>query len=266
MNKLLISVLVLLSCSAKQSTHEIRQGTYRFVGNKEGVFFFVDIDSNVLVEVNEKLEVRELQEPNISSDRLLYYGNCGAVFRSKNQGLDVRVNGEKPYSLETRNEIVSVQFDKDCKKLAYSSYDKFFVVDPPNLSLEFNGSFPQIINNNIFYNKSSDDDSYVDLYQQTFSPNVQENENLVLKQVYEDGLLVFNSGDLIACQIPVNGQPKKIIYNTNHRKFRIIDDAVIQNENYYPLVDEHRSRLVYYNPKGLEIRSVEIPKTFDMER
>lgn len=232
----------------------IEQPTFWHIGYKNGRPVFLKSTSEKkleLFQMDDSLHLKKLD--NALTHRPIFFNDCSFVSISPNEGKNkvLFYKGGRITAIETPSEVHSLTLSSDCRFLASSGYDSVYLFKDGILIFRTEGAFPVITGNYVYYNSYDGEvDAMVSLYRSCLTtPKAHE---LILTNIYESGIHVFDGGNYIACNVNKDGRPQKAIYNANTKKFNLID--IPNSEDFpYPVYLPLKKSIIYYNPSGLRI-------------
>ena len=259
---LVLSVFFPNCLKTESSSHQSL--IYQFVGFIDGNPAFAEISSNTIVALNHAYQ-KELIMKNAMDESIVYFGDCGiGTYSKEKRRILFQLNHNRQIAIPSYNDVVSMAVNESCNDFAYATYDSTIVFNETGRKFSILGAFPHLTDRYVFLTRGSDEGAgYVTLYRVGLRG---EDVTMMLDGIFEDGILVLEDGRFIACQMPINGIPKKVIYSVSQGKFCILNDSEIQQGNYYPMYHPKRGFLFYYTPENLRVKSVEFPKRFDFAR
>lgn len=256
--------LISLNCLKKESVSNERL-TFWFVGFVKGNPVFTERSSNTIVALNEHYQREPLSKHKVD-EKIIYFGDCGVATYSKGKGIMLfETVDNQQLRVASVGEVVSFEIDESCERFAYATYDSITVVSQSDRVFNFAGSFPQLTSEFIFFTSASDiGPGYVALHRVGIKG--ENNATMVLDGIFENGVLVLDEGRFVACEISVDGIPKKVIYSVEQEKFHVLNDVELQDGNYYPAYHPNRDSFFYYTPENLEVKTIDFPERFDFSR
>jgi hypothetical protein len=230
-------------------TQKVKEPTYVHIGYRDGKPVFNEILTNKIVSLSEDNEVVVL-DINTGNGNPKFINECALVTVTKDNKRLAAKGIAAIEKFESANKIWSVSMSDDCKYLAFMSNDSISVFKNSSLVGKFKGGFPRIVGNCVYFNSYENKvDALVDLYKCELK-NLEKRE-LVLSDIFEPDIVVFDGGKYIACAIPFHGELKYCIYNASAVKFRIFEDSLFNARS--PIYFPKTKSLYYYSRRKLMV-------------
>jgi hypothetical protein len=230
---------------------EIKAQNFLHIGFVNGEPIFKEVETKKIVAAdksNSIIDARIKQDGYIP--KLL--NDCASILsRSnlKNEFLFKGLNSSTKNYIAKSN-IGSISLSQDCKYLAYDSEENIFLYRNGELIGKIKGAYPQIIGEYIYYNSYENKvDAFVDLYRCKI--NSFKKRELVLANISEQGILVFDSGNYVACEMSIKGIPTKVVYSYALRKSKVVEDSTIPQNANNPIFFTRTKVLKYFAAKNL---------------
>lgn len=154
-----------------------------------------------------------------------------------------------PIEICTNDEISKIyllkSYDEPIYEYDYKSMDL--------RKMELFGYNLNFINNNLYYLEESEKIGFVNVLKYSIANHTI---NTMLTNVFDEGLFISPEGQYIFCFSSINGNPKRIIYDTQKRTSVVLDSLY---EGYsYTTFDQSSKGFLFYEPTGLKVKYYEI--------
>jgi len=245
--KIILTILV-----ASLFIQRIKPPNYLHIGFTDGKPVFRETRGNKIFTSNEQGKLTEINI-NSSNGVLEYVNGCASIYTKHEvlNRINFRSNSGIERNYESTQSYIQMSLSEDCNYFAFEE-------DAETISVFINGIFagkitggnPQISGNYIYYNSYKGKvDAFVDIYRCKITDlKIKE---LVLSDVFEPGILVFDQGKYVACEIPRHGIPTKIVYAVETKDLKIIESSEIPKHADNPIFFSATKCLKYYKSAGL---------------
>jgi hypothetical protein len=180
---------------------------YIHVGYINGDPIVVEVKSNVAFSINGKLQLVKYKSfPD--SLKLEYISNCGEIKVSKKKNKLYH----PLFQFESKHGIDSPTTDDNCKHSAYAIDGTITVYEGKKRLGQLKGENPFIMNGYLYYySYDRNSDAFTDIYRSDLS--ALENKELILKGVYDVGILFFDNRYIAYQETSKTGGTDFLIYD-----------------------------------------------------
>jgi hypothetical protein len=193
-------------------------------------------------EVSSKLKFSKIE---LGNERiLLSINNCGMLTTNlERTKVDCTINGHTTsYNISVPGYAVGMS--EDCKFFVFSdSDDTISIIKNGQLVDKIAGNLPQVMGNYVYYHYSKvSSPGMTDIFRVRLD-DLSKRE-IVVKNIFDMGVLVFDDGKYIACAVPNEAGPQSAVYKMDSKSFKILTKSDPAN---FPIYFPKTKSLRYLN-------------------